>query len=79
MAFTLHLDEGTEELLKKIKVEIRAKTKNQAIRSLIHNYQYQKDLQKAYSSLKQENRVLMDVNFISKLLALCERRLNKEV
>lgn len=79
MAFTLHLDECTEELLKEIKNDIGAKTKNQAVRTLIHSYQYQKELQKAYSTLRQENEVLMNVNFISKLINLCESRLKTEV
>lgn len=77
MAFTLFLDDDTETLLKKIKTETGIRTKQQAIRTLIHNYQYQQELQKAYSLLKQENEILMNVNFISKFMSLVETRFNR--
>lgn len=77
MAFTLSLDHDKEDLLKKIQQETGIRTKQKAIRTLVHYDVYQPELQKAYLKLKQENEVLLNVNFISKFISLVETRIEK--
>ncbi|MGB3585034.1 MAG: hypothetical protein WBA23_00780 [Tunicatimonas sp.] len=75
MAFTIHLDNNTEELLKLIQQEIGVKSKTQAIRALIHNFSTHQQLQESYLTIQRENEVLMNVNFVSKVLTKLDAKL----
>ncbi len=67
----------TEAKLQQIIVQTGAKTKSKAIRYLILNFEQQVKLAEAYHSIKQENDILCDINFVNKIVKKVEVSLSQ--
>ena len=67
MAFTVNLDQFTEQLLADIAQELNLKTKTKTLHYLIHNYQSHQRIMEQYQRLQYENEILCNVNFANKV------------
>lgn len=67
MAFTVTFDGSTEDKLKKIKSDLKLKTKVDTLRYLIHSHENVSGLLLKIERLNAEVALLKDVHFIGKI------------